>query len=162
MKPFRAGVRFALLLTVVAALPAFAAEKPINISIFPPLAIAKPEDSVTAFRFNLIYGKNTAVKVIDIGLVNHTTTGLSNGLQWGFLNLTEGEFKGLQVAAININKGTAHGLQWATVNYTQNSSGLQLAMVNYARKMDGVQVGVVNIIKEGGMFPVMVIANWGK
>jgi hypothetical protein len=132
MKPFRAGVRFALLLTVLAALPAFASEKPINLSIFPPIAIAKPEDSVTAFRFNLIYGKNTSVKVIDLGLVNHTTSGLSNGLQW------------------------------ATVNYAENAGGLQLAMVNYARKMDGVQVGVVNIIKEGGMFPVMVIANWGK
>jgi len=162
MKPLRAGVRFALLLAVLVALPAFASEKPINLSIFPPLAIAKPEDSVTAFRFNLIYGKNTAVKVIDIGLVNHTTTGLSNGLQWGFANYTEGEFKGLQVAAININKGTARGLQWATVNYAENAGGLQIAMVNYARKMDGVQVGVVNIIKEGGMFPVMVIANWGK
>jgi hypothetical protein len=147
---------------MLSAVPAFAKEKPINLSIFPPIAIAKPEDSVTAFRFNLIYGKNTAVKVVDIGLVNQTTTGLSNGLQWGFANYTQGEFKGLQVAAININKGSVHGLQWGTVNYTENSSGLQLAVVNYARKMDGVQVGVVNIIKEGGMFPVMIIANWGK
>ena len=162
MRSFGAGSRFALVITMLSALPAFAGEKPINLSIFPPIAIAKPEDSVTAFRFNLIYGKNTAVKVVDIGLVNHTTTGLSNGLQWGFANYTEGEFKGLQVAAININKGSVHGLQWGTVNYTENSSGLQLAFVNYARKMDGVQVGVVNIIKEGGMFPVMIIANWGK
>jgi len=39
---------------------------------------------------------------------------------------------------------------------------LQVAFVNYARHTTGFQVGGINIIKEGGMFPVMVIANWGK
>ena len=50
---------------------------------------------------------------------------------------------------------------WRPVRITERL-GLQLAVVNYARKLDGVQIGVLNIIKEGGFFPVMVIANWTK
>jgi len=34
--------------------------------------------------------------------------------------------------------------------------------VNYAESLQGFQVGVLNIAKSGGMFPVMVIANWKK
>ena len=162
MKTVRWGLGVALWLTMVAVLPAAAADKPINLSVFTPVSIAGPEDAVTAFRFNLIYGRNTSVKVGDLGLVNHTTAGLSNGLQWGFANFTEAEFSGIQLAAININKGTAKGFQWATINYAASAGGLQLAFVNYAEKIEGVQVGVINIIKEGGMFPVMVIANWSK
>ena len=162
MKSVRWGFGVALWLTMMAVLPAAAADKPINLSVFTPVSIAGPGDAVTAFRFNLIYGRNTSVKVVDLGLVNHTTSGLSNGLQWGFANFTEAEFSGIQLAAININKGTAKGFQWATINYAASAGGLQLAFVNYAEKIEGVQVGVINIIKEGGMFPVMVIANWSK
>jgi len=28
--------------------------------------------------------------------------------------------------------------------------------------MHGLQIGAINIIKKGGVFPVMVIANWSK
>ena len=122
----------------------------------------QPEDAVTAFRYNFIYGKNTAVKIVDLGLVNHTTTGLSQGLQGGLVNYTESEFSGLQLAAINYNKGTAKGLLWSGVNYAGTGGGLHIAFLNYAERMQGVQVGVLNIIKEGGAFPFMVIANWGK
>ena len=162
MKSIRLGARLALWLTILAALPAAAADKPLNISLFPPIALAQPEDAVTAFRWNLIYGKNTSVKVVDLGFVNHTTSGLSSGLQWGFVNFTEGEVSALQVAALNINKGTAKGVQFGTINYAGNAGGLQLAFINYAEKIQGLQVGAINIIKEGGMFPVMVIANWSK
>jgi|SRR5580765_1352651 len=162
MKSFREGLQFAVAITMLAAFPAAAAEKPINLSLFTPVSLAKAEDSVSAFRFNLIYGRNTSVKVVDLGLVNHTTTGLSNGLQWGAVNFTEGTFSGLQIAAVNYNKGTAKGLQWGTVNYAGTAGGLQLAFLNYAQQIQGVQVGVVNIIGKGGMFPVMIIANWSK
>ena len=162
MKKVRWSSGVALWLTMFAVLPAAAADKPINLSVFTPVSIAGPEDAVTAFRFNLIYGRNTSVKVVDLGLVNHTTSGLSNGLQWGGVNFTEGEFSGIQIATLNLNKGTAKGLQWGFINYAANAGGLQLALVNYAEKIQGVQVGAINIIKEGGMFPVMVIANWSK
>jgi len=162
MNSKRAGVAFALGMSMVAALPAMAAEKPINISLFPPLALAKPTDSVTAFRFNLIYGKNTSVKVVDLGLINHTTSGVSSGLEWGGINYTEAEFSGIQLGAVNYNRGTAKGFEWGMVNYAGTAGGLQLALLNYAEKIDGLQIGAVNIIKQGGMFPVMIIANWSK
>jgi hypothetical protein len=151
----------ALWLTILAALPAAAAEKPLNLSLFTPVSLAKADDAVTAFRFNLIYGRNTSVKVIDLGLVNHTTS-LSNGLQWGAVNFNEGSSSGLQIATINIDKGSTGGLQWAGFNYAENAGGLQLAVVNYARTIKGVQIGAINIIKEGGFLPVCIIANWPK
>lgn len=157
----RVGACLALCATMLTARSVLAAEKAVNLSIFTPVSLAKAEDSVTAFRFNLIYGKNTSVKVVDLGLVNQTTT-LSNGLQWGAINYTEGKESGLQIAALNINKGTTGGLQWAGFNYAENGGGLQVALVNYARKLDGVQIGAINIIKEGGFLPVCVIANWSK
>ena len=162
MKSFLAGSRFALLLTVLMALPAAAADKALNVSLFTPISLAKADDAVTAFRLNLIYGRNTAVKVVDLGLVNHTTTGLSNGLQWGAINVDEGNFKGIQLGGINYNKGTAAGLSWGAVNYAGTAGGLQLAVVNYAESIKGVQIGAINIIKKGGFLPVMIIANWGK
>ena len=154
------GIWLAVVFTILAIRPA-AADGPVNLSLFPPLAIVKPTEGVTAVRLDLIYGKNTAVKYLDLGLVNHTTS-MSNGLQWGFVNYNEGNFNGLQLALVSYNKGTSGGLQWSGVNYAGTSSGLQLAVVNYAQKLEGLQIGLLNIAKAGGMFPVMVIANWKK
>ena len=162
MKSLRSGSRIALLITILAVLPVAAAEKSINLSVFTPVSLAKAEDSVSAFRFNLIYGRNTSVRIVDLGLVNHTTSGLSQGLQLGSVNFTEGEFSGLQFAPININKGTAKGLQVGTFNYAATAGGLQFAAINYAEKIQGLQIGAINIIKEGGFLPVMIIANWSK
>ncbi len=162
MKSIRVGSWFVLGLAMLAALPAAAAEKPINLSIFTPISLAKAEDAITAFRFNLIYGRNTSVKVVDLGLVNHTTSGMSNGLEWGFANFAEGEFSGVQLGALNYDKGTGKGLLLGAINYTGNGGGLHVAFINYAEKLQGVQIGAINFIKQGGMFPVMIIANWSK
>jgi hypothetical protein len=148
-------------MTTLTALPAMADDKPVNLSLFTPIALVKAEDGVSAFRFNLIYGKNTSVKVVDLGLVNHTSN-LSNGLQWGLVNYNEGDFNGVQLAAVSYNKGTAEGFQWSGFNYAGTAEGLQLALVNYAGSLRGFQVGIVNIAKSGGAFPFMVIANWRK
>jgi hypothetical protein len=161
MKSVRVGSWFAVCFSLLATLPAAAAEKAINLSLFTPISLAKADDSVSAFRYNLIYGKNTSVKVVDLGLINQTTK-MSNGLQWGFVNYNEGGFSGLQLAAVSYNKGAAGGLQWSGFNYAGTASGLQLAIVNYAEKLEGFQIGVLNIAKQGGMFPLMVIANWKK
>ena len=143
-----------------AAVPAFAGDKPVNLSLFTPISIAKESDSVSAFRFNLIYGKNTSVQVLDLGLVNHTTSGLSKGLEWGFVNYGEADFKGVQLGAGNIQNGSFNGFQWGFVNSTGNMDGFQLAFINIAQKMHGLQIGLVNVIKEGGQFPVFPIVNW--
>jgi hypothetical protein len=162
MNPKRVGMWLALCVTILAAGSAAAAEKAVNLSLFTPISLAKADDAVTAFRFNLIYGRNTATKVIDLGLVNHTTTGVASGLQWGTVNITEGQLSGLQMAALNIDKGTTNGVQLGGINYAGTGGGLQLALINYAEEMKGVQIGAINIIKKGGFLPVMIIANWGK
>ena len=161
MNSKRVGMWSALCITVLAVLPSAAAEKPVNISLFPPLALVEPTDGVTAFRLNLIYGKNTTVELVDVGFINQTTT-MSKGLQWGAINYNEGGFSGVQLGAVNYNKGAAGGLQWGTFNYSGTASGLQLAFVNYAETLQGLQIGMLNIAKQGGMFPFMVIANWKK
>ncbi len=145
---------------VSAARKSVAADKPVNLSLFTPISIAKETDSVSAFRFNLLYGKNTSVKVVDIGLVNHTTSGLSKGFQWGVVNIAEGDFKGLQLATVTYNPGSFHGMQWGVVNHTMNGDGLQVGFVNYAQKYHGLQIGVVNIIRQDGFLPVFPIVNW--
>ncbi len=63
---------------------------------------------------------------------------------------------------INLNEGEFEGFQWGWYNQAGLNNGLQLGLVNYAQKAKGIQVGIINIIKEGGQFPIMIIANWGK
>ena len=155
------GAWFVALVTILAVVTPAAAEGPVNISLFPPVAIVKPTEGVSAFRLNLLYGKNTSVRVVDLGLVNSTTT-MSKGLQWGFVNYNEGSVSGLQLGLVSYNKGEASGFQWSGFNYAGTASGLQLAVVNYAEMLDGLQIGLLNIAKAGGMFPLMVIANWKK
>jgi hypothetical protein len=140
---------------------AYAGDKAVNLSLFTPVSIAKETDAVTAFRFSLIYGKNTSVKVVDLGLVSHTTSGLSKGLALSFVNYGEGDFKGLQVGDIaNIQKGSFEGLEVGIVNSAGSVNGVQFGIVNIAQKMHGIQIGLVNVIKQDGQFPVFPIVNW--
>jgi hypothetical protein len=141
--------------------PASAQEKPIQLSLFSPLQLVPESQSITALRLNLIYGNNTSVSGLDLGLVNHTTAGTSKGLCWGLVNINEGDFVGAQISpGVNYNKGRAEGFQWGFVNYAGHASGFQLGLVNYAMSMRGLQIGLVNFIKQGGQFPVFPIVNW--
>ena len=140
--------------------PVRAGEKPINLSLFTPISIAKEADSVTAFRFSLIYGKNTSVQAIDIGLVSHTTEGISQGVAWSGVNYCEGSFTGAQFALVNYVAGDFSGFQWSWVNVAGNAEGVQLGLVNSAQKLHGLQIGLVNIIKQDGFMPVFPIVNW--
>jgi hypothetical protein len=137
-----------------------AAQKPINLALVNPVQIVKEDQSISAFRFNLLYGKNASMTGFDLGLGNHLT-GDMKGVQWGAVNIVGGSFVGWQSAFVNINKGEIQGLQWGGFNSAGRINGLQVAIVNYAERANGVQIGLINIIKEGGMFPFMVIANWG-
>ncbi|HET6350414.1 MAG TPA: hypothetical protein VFH88_15160 [Candidatus Krumholzibacteria bacterium] len=148
----------ALLMSVAA--PAMAGDKPINLSLFTPISIAKETDSVSAFRFSLLYGKNTSVQAVDIGLVSHTTSGMSQGLAWSFVNYNEGSFTGVQLAAVNYTKADFCGFQWSWVNVAGNAEGFQLGFVNSAQHLHGIQVGLINIIKEDGFMPIFPIVNW--
>ncbi|MFH1700273.1 MAG: hypothetical protein ABIE07_06765 [Candidatus Zixiibacteriota bacterium] len=140
---------------------AFAQQKrPIQISVFTPVQIFNENDPISGIRLNLIYGRSVSLTGLDLGLVNHTTTGVTKGVQWGFVGIADANFVGWQDNAVNIVKGNFEGFQWGFVNYANYASGFQLGFVNYARSMKGLQIGLVNIIKQGGQFPVFPIVNW--
>ena len=149
-----------ILVFVLTASTVWAQSRPIQLSLVTPIQIFPETDSIGGLRFNLLYGRNVAVKGLDIGLVNHTTTGSSLGLQYGLVGIVDSDFMGWQDCMVNVTQGRCEGLQWGVVNYANDMSGLQLGFVNYAKTMKGVQIGLVNIIKQGGQFPVFPIINW--
>jgi len=148
---------------LVLTLPALllAAERPVQLALFNPLQIFPEEDHVSVFRFNLIYGRNASITGIDLGLVNHTTSGLSKGIQWGLVSWNDAAFTGWQYNTVNVTKGQFKGLQLGLVNYTTAVRGLQVGFVNYTETAYGIQIGLVNVIKDGGdVLPVMPLVNW--
>ena len=151
-----------LILLVIALVPAdgLAEEKAVQLSLFNPLQIRPEDTSIKYFRFNLIYGKNTSLVGLDLGLVNHLTAGESKALQVGFANWVDADLKGLQYGCLNATKGTFTGWQWGFVNYSGHTKGFMLGFVNYSETMYGLQIGLINIIKDGGMLPVFPIFNF--
>lgn len=150
-------------------------EKPVQLSLFNPVQLFPEETAVKGLRLNLIYGKNVSVTGLDIGLINHTTSGGFKGLQYGLVGISDADFIGWQNNFVNVSKGEFQGFQSGLVNTTRNMSGfqygfvnnadeitgVQLGLVNYAGHMTrGLQIGIVNIIREGGKFPVFPIVNW--
>ena len=162
--PLKRLSHIGLMVVVATLLPVAAAnaqeERPIQLSLVTPIQIFPKEYHIKGFRFNLLYGCNASMSGFDLGLVNHVT-GPVTGVQWGAVNVSNA-FVGWQSALVNMNETGFEGFQHGAVNVTGGMSGLQLAVVNYAERADGcIQIGLVNIIKEGGMFPVMILVNWG-
>ena len=100
------------------------------------------------------------ISVVDLGLVNQTTTGLSKGLGWGLVNLSDADFTGIQLGTVNVVGGNFEGFEWGFVNHAQNVKGLQLGFINYAQTMYGLQIGLVNIIKQDGFMPFFPFVTW--
>jgi hypothetical protein len=140
--------------------PVAARERPIQFALFAPIQLFPEGDAITGIRLSLIYGKNTSATGLDWGLVNHTTSGKSKGVQFGLVGLADADFIGWQDNAVNIVKGDFEGLQWGIINYANSAGGLQLGFVNCARSLKGLQIGLINIIKQGGAFPVFPFVNW--
>jgi hypothetical protein len=164
-----------LAVALCAATPLLAQEKPIQVALFTPVQIVPENEGVGVLRLNFIYSVNRSVKYVDLGLVNVTTGGPSEGVQWSFVAInkgsftgwqnsglvavTQGDFVGLQSAAFT-SAATGKGVQWGIVNTARSWRGLQLGLVNYTQNLYGVQVGLINIIKTGGVSPVLPIVNW--
>lgn len=165
------------LLALAAALflgsPAHAQEF-IQLSVAWPIQLYPETAAIEGLRLNLIYGRNTSVAGIDLGLINHTTEeGI--GFQWGLVGLSDGSFtgwqknwganlvkerlRGLQTGVFNA-AGGGEGIQVGIVNYTERLSGLQVSLINYAESFYGVQIGLVNIIRDKETLPVLPIVNW--
>ncbi len=151
-----------------------AQKRPIQLSLVTPVQIFPPEDTIAGVRINILYGRNVAVTGLDVGIVNHSR-GISRGLQYGLVGIAE-DFQGWQSHAVNVAHGkfegfqSGHvnvsnvfrGFQLGLVNYAKDTEGFQLSLVNYARTLKGLQIGLVNVIKEGGLFPVFPVFNFGK
>ena len=146
--------------TILLSQPCRAQERPIQLSLVTPIQLFPEDNSIKGLRINLLYGRNAAITGLDWGLINHTTTGKSMGIQLGLVGLSDSDFMGWQYNAVNVTQGKVEGLQWGTVNYAHSMTGLQLGLVNYAVIMNGLQIGLVNIIRQGGTFPVFPIVNW--
>ena len=162
MKRTKFFSKFALcLLLAFSANKIVAQDKPIQIALFNPIQLFNENTSITGLRINLLYGKNTTVSGLDWGLVNHMTSGVSKGVQFGLVGLVEASYVGWQDNCVNITKEKFEGLQLGIVNYAGTVSGVQIGLVNYAANMSkGLQIGLVNIIKQGGQFPFFPIVNW--
>jgi hypothetical protein len=160
---FRKIILFAALIILVIpviSVVALADERPIQLSLVTPIQIFPEEDEIAGIRLNLIYGRNTSVTGVDLGLVNHCTGGISKGFQHGLVSIVDADFVGWQNSAVNLTRGDFEGLQWGFMNYAGHANGLQLGIVNYAQRLKGLQIGFVNIIEKGGQFPVFPIVNW--
>jgi hypothetical protein len=152
-----------ILLVAAAFLPSAASAEEaqaIQLSLFTPVQLRPEDTAIKYFRFNLIYGKNTTLVGLDLGLVNMLTAGESQTLQIGLANWVEADCKGLQYGALNVTRGTFTGWQWGFINSAGHAKGLMLGFLNVADSMYGVQIGLINVIKEGGMLPVFPIFNF--
>jgi hypothetical protein len=139
----------------------FAQEKPVQLSLFNPIQLYGENTSIVGIRINILYGKNSSVTGLDLGFVNHNVSGVSKGVQFGFVGIVESDFVGWQDNVVNITRKNFEGLQWGFVNYAGTVSGVQIGIVNYAENMKkGLQIGLVNIIVQGGQFPIFPIINW--
>ena len=150
-------------------------ERPFPLALFNPVQIRAEEDAITILRLSLLYGKNAYVKGLDLGLVNHTTTGTTKGWQLGVVGYNEGDFVGWQDNHVNVTEGVFLGLQSGIFNSAGGGegvqfgginvsdarfSGLQLSLVNIAEDLYGIQIGLVNIIKSKETLSFLPIVNW--
>jgi hypothetical protein len=159
-KRFFVLMGLAALTFIFISMPSQAQDRPIQVSLVTPIQIFPEDNSITGFRLNLIYGRNISITGLDLGLVNHTTTGTSKGVQFGFVGLVDVDYVGWQDNSVNITKGKFKGLQWGIVNYAEFANGLQLGLVNYVESMKGIQIGLINIIRQEGMLPFFPIFNY--
>lgn len=142
------------------SIPAIAETRPIQLALVTPVQIFPESYSINGLRISLLYGRNANVSGLDIGLITHTTSGKSMGINWGGVNLSDADFTGLQGGWVNYCKGDFEGLQYGFFNHAEYANGLQLGFVNHAGRLKGLQIGLINIIQKGGQFPVFPIVNW--
>jgi hypothetical protein len=157
------------------------ASEPIQLSLTPEVAIHNRNTRIEGVALS-IWGENPQT-ALALGLVNGSTgksAGLSwswllnyadnyEGVHWGLINYTKGDFLGWQAGAVNYTEGPMKGLQTGFVNYAGNLNGLQFGVINYAETAKtGVQIGLLNLIPSNPWFsglpdqlaPGMVFINW--
>ena len=156
--------RFALLLLLALLGPFLVrADEPVQLSLWPPGLQLLPEtESVRGLRLD-IYGRNTDMHGLDLGLANETS-GDFGGFGIGFVNLVDGNMHGVQWSYYGYQRvgGSAYGWSYALVSRVKEDMvGLQQGAVSMTYKdfkgvhasliynytgeeMTGVQLGLVN------------------
>ncbi len=146
-----------------------------ELSLFPPVQLRGEDSAIRILRLGL-YNRNLSIQGLDLGIVNHTTGGISKGAQFGILGIAEGDFSGWQQNLVNIVAGEFNGLQgpgvlYNDINYgeavqigffnrARDISGFQLGLVNWAENMHGIQIGLINIISGKESLQFLPIVNW--
>ena len=144
-------------------------------SLFPPVQLRGEDAEIRILRLGL-YSKNVSVRGLDVGIVNHSTGGVSKGYQFGVVGVVEGAFLGWQDNLLaNINEQEFVGVQgislynqidWGEAfqvgifNRSRDISGFQLGIVNWAENMHGIQIGLINIISGKESLQFLPIVNW--
>ncbi len=124
--------------------------EPIEIALWSGVQIQARETNVSGLRLSL-YGVNRSMSGLDVGVVARTTED-QQGVFYGFVGITEGDFSGWQAGQFaNITKGRVSGIQTGFYNQAGGGTVGQVAFVN--RVMEdavGVQVGLVNTARSFG------------
>jgi len=104
-----------------------------------PVQLPSSSHTVFGAMVNVGYGQVRNLAVIDVGIVNNVTEGMT-GLEFGAVNLA----------------GTCVGAQAGGVNYASTLVGVQLGILNITGRLHGLQLGLVNISSSGGalIFPI--------
>ncbi len=135
----------------------------LQLALIAPVQIFPDSYAVSGLRLNLIYGRNRALRGLDLGFFNEVAEGVE-GLQLGLGNLA-GNLSGLQIGfyndaatsesgccqigAINcLRSDDAQGAMFGLFNMAQGMRGFQFGLINLATTLDGCQLGVINIISQ--------------
>lgn len=118
--------------------------KLLQIALFKPYQLHKPEVSIAGLRWNILYGVNENVSGLDLGIVN-IATGNFKGLQFGGYNSAQ-KASGAQVGLLNTSQ-EGRGLQVGIFNHSEAMNGLQIGLLyNTTETLKGVQIGLLNFV----------------
>jgi hypothetical protein len=108
------------------------------------------DETVNGIRLNLLWGKNTNMKGLDLSILALSQTKNLHGVQFGLFLPTatyvEESFNGISVLQwANVHTGKSQGFISGFVNYTKDMTGAQFALVNISTKVNGIQTAFVNV-----------------
>ena len=135
----------------------------LQLALVVPAQIFPESFAVSGLRLNLIYGRNRALRGLDLGLFNEVTErvegfqlGVGNlagdltGLQLGFFNSAASSEAGCcQLGVVNMLQGNeSQGAMLGLFNMAGTMRGFQFGLINVCTTLDGCQLGVINIISQ--------------
>jgi len=148
------------------------------------------DTDVNGFRLAILYGKNTRVYGVDLGLASFSETDRSSGFSmiWGigkvtgrcsglasaFVNVHEGEDESVNAAFVNSVRTQKSGANIGFINVTEGysnvdisgigiskESNVQVGFVNITGRINNLQIGFLNFA-DNGFFPVFPFFNFPK